>query len=261
MLGARYQGTFLEPLAPSTQHLAPSHMRRYAVFIVVVPLAALFVRLGFWQLSRLEQRQALNAALLGNKDLPALDLSENPPERLPRFRQVTASGFFDFEHQVVVDARAFEGVPAAVIVTPLRLPAGKAVLVERGLVLTPDAHTVPWEAMTEGDSAVVSGVVTLEPGPRDLPVATPGPWPRHVQWLVPALLAPVYPYEILPYVLRRVDAPPGAPKALRPVPLPTLDNGPHLSYAIQWFSFALIAIGGSIAIYRRERKPVSVSTG
>ena len=232
-------------------------MRRYAVFFVAVPLALLFIRLGIWQLDRLGQRRALNAALEGNQELPGLDLSERPPDRLPRFRRVTASGFFDFEHQVVVDARSFEGVPAVVVVTPLRLPAGKALLVERGIALSPDARTVPLEKLTEPDSAVVNGVVVLEPGPRDLPTATPGPWPRHVQWLDPGLMAPVFPYEVLPYVVRRTEMPGATPAGLRPVPIPTLDDGPHLSYAIQWFSFALIAVGGAIALSWRDRGKVA----
>jgi len=32
---------------------------------------------------------------------------------------------------------------------------------------------------------------------------------------------------------------------------PELDDGPHLSYAIQWFSFALIIVIGSIALLRK----------
>jgi surfeit locus 1 family protein len=46
---------------------------------------------------------------------------------------------------------------------------------------------------------------------------------------------------------------PGAPIRLSP---PSLDEGPHLNYAIQWFAFALIAIGGaSVMIYRDRRTP------
>jgi cytochrome oxidase assembly protein ShyY1 len=31
-----------------------------------------------------------------------------------------------------------------------------------------------------------------------------------------------------------------------------LDDGPHRSYAVQWFCFAAIAIGGAAAVVRRE---------
>lgn len=46
-----------------------------------------------------------------------------------------------------------------------------------------------------------------------------------------------------------------------PVPLPVPSNGPHLVYMIQWFSFALITIVGSVVFIRREswRRERSVS--
>ena len=226
-------------------------MRRYSVFFVVFPFVLIFIRLGIWQVDRLHQRRALNAALTGNRDLPAVDLSNTPPDELPRFRRITANGFFDFDHQVVVDAREFEGVPSVVLVTPLRMPAGKAVLVERGSALSLDAHTLDPAKFAENDSATVSGLVVLEPGPPGQPPAVPGPWPPHVQWLNPARLAPLFPYEILPYVIRRQERPASAPRGLIPVPVPELDDGPHLSYALQWFSFAIIAAVGSVALFKK----------
>jgi cytochrome oxidase assembly protein ShyY1 len=36
--------------------------------------------------------------------------------------------------------------------------------------------------------------------------------------------------------------------------LPVLDDGPHRGYAMQWFSFALIAIAGAGIVVYRERQ-------
>jgi len=33
-----------------------------------------------------------------------------------------------------------------------------------------------------------------------------------------------------------------------------LGDGPHLSYAIQWFSFAVIIVVGSVALARKQRR-------
>jgi cytochrome oxidase assembly protein ShyY1 len=38
----------------------------------------------------------------------------------------------------------------------------------------------------------------------------------------------------------------------RPIPAPVLDEGPHLSYAVQWFIFTLCAAGGWFAVVRRQ---------
>ena len=54
------------------------------------------------------------------------------------------------------------------------------------------------------------------------------------------------PYPVLPVMVLLEDSTPPATYP-RAVPLPQLDDGPHLSYAIQWFSFAAIAlIGGGL---------------
>jgi cytochrome oxidase assembly protein ShyY1 len=55
---------------------------------------------------------------------------------------------------------------------------------------------------------------------------------------------------LLPVVLRRTDSP---IPSLRPVPLPEVTDGPHLSYAIQWFAFGVIALVGSVVLARKDR--------
>jgi cytochrome oxidase assembly protein ShyY1 len=35
--------------------------------------------------------------------------------------------------------------------------------------------------------------------------------------------------------------------------VPPLDEGPHMSYAFQWFAFATIAVGGTSAFLAKSR--------
>jgi surfeit locus 1 family protein len=61
------------------------------------------------------------------------------------------------------------------------------------------------------------------------------------------------PYSLLPvYVLLQSQQPPQDLPAI--VPVPTLDEGPHLSYAIQWFAFATIAVVGGAVLLLRDRR-------
>jgi cytochrome oxidase assembly protein ShyY1 len=53
-------------------------------------------------------------------------------------------------------------------------------------------------------------------------------------------------------VLRRTESPAATPANLAVVPLPELTGGPHLSYAVQWFSFAAIAVVGSVVLFLRS---------
>jgi cytochrome oxidase assembly protein ShyY1 len=54
-------------------------------------------------------------------------------------------------------------------------------------------------------------------------------------------------------ILRRTEGPSGLPTGLAVPPLPALDDGPHLTYALQWFSFAVIAVVGGALLSRRPK--------
>jgi surfeit locus 1 family protein len=76
----------------------------------------------------------------------------------------------------------------------------------------------------------------------------------------PAKLKDSVPYTLLPFVVQHLpdSASPAsaAPGSLpRRLPPPELTNGPHLSYVIQWFSFAVIILVGSIALFRAKARP------
>jgi surfeit locus 1 family protein len=224
-------------------------MRRYAIFLIAIPAALVCIRLGLWQLSRLHERRAKNQSLRAAMQLPPVDARE-APDRAPPFRRLKAQGRFDYARQILVEV-AMEGVPALIIVTPLRMSDGSAVLVERGWSSSLDTSTVWLRQLNEGDSASATGVV-VDAGP-DLPVRPDTAWPRprFVQRPTPRTLAAVYPYRLRPFLLRRTDQLPAGSR-LRPVPVPELTEGPHLSYVVQWWSFAVIILVGSVFLYRRE---------
>ncbi len=61
------------------------------------------------------------------------------------------------------------------------------------------------------------------------------------------------PYPIQDVFLEE-DTPPGQKPRIFPKPQPdiSLDEGSHLAYAIQWFAFAFIAVGGYAAYYTQR---------
>jgi surfeit locus 1 family protein len=218
--------------------------RDLAALAVALVVAAGCARLGVWQLARLRQRRARNAVVLAARTRPPIVLTGMVPLDSVRERRVSARGNYDYGHERFWRPRSHEGVPGVDLVTPLRLPDGSAVFVDRGWVPSPDAYHVAQMVYREGDSALVLGLAL--------------PAPRSRGDIDPVALRDSVPYRLLPFVLQQLPSSTALEGPLPPGlirwPMPELSNGPHLSYAIQWFSFALISVVGSLALVRQRAR-------
>ena len=154
---------------------------------------------------------------------------------------------------MVLRGRQYRGVPGVEIVSPLLLEDGRAaVLVSRGFVPSPDAFSADPGTLREAGEVRVEGIA--------LPIDSGGGFPlRHSQnttWarLDLKALRSALPYPIQPVYIRLS---PDTTRSRFPRPLdpPPLDDGPHLSYAIQWFAFSILALvfGGVMLRQGRER--------
>ena len=72
--------------------------------LLVLAGTALCIRLGIWQLDRLEQRRAFNAHFESARAQLALDLNQGQPENITEmeWRSVKVTGEYDFSNQVAV---------------------------------------------------------------------------------------------------------------------------------------------------------------
>ena len=118
--------------------------RNILAALLAVVVAAVCVRLGIWQLQRLGERRARNAAVSARLAAPPVSLNQLPGDpTAARYRRVRLTGTLDFDHEIVLIGRSRQGAPGVHIVTPLRLDGSdRAVLVNRGWVYAPDAATV-----------------------------------------------------------------------------------------------------------------------
>jgi len=214
-------------------------------------VAAVCVRLGVWQLARLDQRRARNAeieAVMRGEPVPLRTLAHPP-----RLTRVTIAGRPDYRHEVALTGRSRNGSPGVNILTPVRIAGtDTAVLVNRGWVYSPDASQVDLARWREADSLSFSGYVdTLATGG-----ALPSSTGLQMRVLDRKRIAAELPYPIASYFVIGLSES-AAPSQTTPVrlPLPALDEGPHKSYAIQWFSFATIAIVGTLGYLLTARRP------
>ncbi|HEY0527417.1 MAG TPA: SURF1 family protein [Gemmatimonadaceae bacterium] len=226
-------------------------LRKWILSAIAVGFAALCVSLGFWQLRRLDERKRQNAFLLSRRLAAPVDLDQLPSDTaLAHFRRARFEGSLDYSNEIILTLRGRDGSPGVHILTPLRRVGNDtAVLVNRGWVYAPDGITVDTRKWREADSVRGEGFVEVFPtkGPFDVPNPAR---PRSFRRLDRKALTKIFPYPIANYYVVMTDSSssPNVPPRVEPAPL---DEGPHRSYAIQWFSFATISIIGLVIFLRR----------
>jgi surfeit locus 1 family protein len=233
-------------------------LRRWGFFALAMTLGVFCVRLGFWQLDRLGQRRERNAAIEARLARPAVLL----PDDLDRvddleYRRARAVGTFDPSGEIYLTNRSLDEIAGVHVVTPLVLEGrAEVLLVDRGWISDPDYRTresITWSL----DGAVeVEGV--LMPSQREPalaffadPIPAPGEPPLSI-WralYIPGIRQQLAAPVLDVFLMQEND--PEDPDLPRPAPELDLSEGPHLSYALQWFAFAATAfIGGAYWIRR-----------
>jgi len=218
------------------------------VFVVLaVVLAALFVRLGFWQLARLGERRALNAVTVTRLEQGEAPFAQLRREASPAQRRAVLEGVPDTVNEFMVTGRSRNGSPGVHILTPVRVVGSDtAVLVNRGWVYAADAATADLARWRESRGVfhgyavqlASSGMTPVVKGRSLRPLGVDG-----VRQLVPYPVSDLY----------LVSADSQTEKTPARLPPPALDEGPHRNYAIQWFAFAAIALVGAGIVAKKSR--------
>lgn len=242
-----------------------------ATLLVVVGVG-INIRLGIWQLDRLEQRQAFNTRVQAQVDSPLLVLEGDALQADlggMEYRQVLVQGEYDFSqevalrNQVSVDNRL--GVH---LLTPLKISGTQRyILVDRGWIPMEDFNTGDWSAYAEMGSVAVRGVLRAGQSAPDFGQRSdelPGPGEPPLKAWNFANVAAIdlqTPYDLLPAYVQQAPDPTRTSLPARSQPKLELTEGPHLGYAIQWFTFAtLLGVGYPFFIRRQEARRALLST-
>lgn len=239
-----------------------------AVFWIsfVVIGTAVMLGLGFWQLERLQERRASNAQIVARMDLPPLKITGEALDTTNlEYHSATVTGTYDFSQEIVLRNRTKEDAPGVDLLTPLKIQGSDtAILVDRGWI--PYEYALPEQRQpydTSPSPITVNGVIRLGAvrpssiSPVDPTISPEMPRLDAWYWLDFTQVQQQFKdYPLLPFYLEQN---PLADPTILPSPAHTveLDDGPHMSYAIQWFSFAAILVVGSIALARRNMKKKS----
>jgi len=228
---------------------AGSARSRIVWFIVALACASLTARFGVWQLSRAQAKLANEALVAQRGALPPLagaDLARDAAAGEQQWqRHISLSGQWEPAHTVFLMNRTMDERAGFYVMTPLRLPDGSAVVVQRGWIARDDAHPMKPPALP-----TPAGTVTL--------AGHVAPWPSHWIDIGHAAGGPVRQnLEAIPYAaetglsLRPVtvveDATPAnAGDGLRrdwPSPVGGVSVATNYGYAVQWFGMSVAFLG------------------
>jgi surfeit locus 1 family protein len=214
--------------------------------LLTLAACALFVRLGFWQWHKGVDRQLEWTRFARGADTLA-QLGARSLEDVPLYQRVSVSGTLDGEHQFLLDNRTYRGRAGYEVLTPLLRNAAPPLLVDRGWVpFSGSRRALPVVAL----SAAATQPLSLTGRVAQLPAAglaaghaapdPSAPWPKVTSFPNPEELAGAYakPLEAR-IVLLDPAAPFGYERDWQP---PGMTPLRHFSYAIQWWSFAVVAV-------------------
>jgi surfeit locus 1 family protein len=229
--------------------------------ILVILAVAVMVRLGIWQLDRLESRKAFNQHYIEqtNASPIVLDYETNYANLTGfEYRAVIASGVFDHIHEMAIRNQSWENQAGVHLLTPLLLKDnGHAVLVDRGWIPLDAYFSGDWSSFEKNGNVEISGTIRASQtrsliGNQSEPQSHKQDPIQAVDFINIQLISAQIPYPLLPVYIQ--ESPSQDPLEL-PYPQKQeieVSTGSHLSYAIQWFVFsAILGIGYPIFL-RRE---------
>ncbi len=232
------------------------------IFYTLFSIAAMIclIRLGFWQLDRLEWRRSFNDHYLEQIALPDLILNNDPDSDLllsSEYRKVNVTGTFDFSQQVFLQNHVYQNKPGYHVLTPFVIEnQDKAILVDRGWISLDDINQI--EEIDQLSSSIhqFQGVLRLgeEVNSFGSNLDSNENNPDFFLLVNFEQLNKRISYDLLPVYVQLEN------KIIDGLPYPQeveveITEGPHLGYAIQWFFFAgVVGVGYPIFIKKLIRE-------
>lgn len=223
-------------------------------FALVCLLSAVCTTLGLWQMDRRDAIREDIGNVVNNYDTApvafedAADLFETydpAKEWLP----VEMTGVYDTANQRIVRNRPLSGRAGYEVVVPLKLSDGTAVVINRGWLPIGNDQAGRPDSVPAAPSGEVTVVARLKPPEPTLQRGAPEGQLASID-LAKYQDEVGYDVEQGAYGLMASEDPQPAvvPEA---APKPSVDEGPHLSYAMQWFAFGvMLFIGLGYAAYQ-----------
>jgi cytochrome oxidase assembly protein ShyY1 len=224
---------------------------------VVAFAVACFAVLAPWQFDRHAERKATNDAISRSFTAAPVSIEAASPD--DEWRTVSLTGEYLARDEVVARLRTVDGEAAFEVLTPFRLTGGAVVLVDRGYVRPVQGREeliLPsYPAPPSGTRELTARLRVDERDPRERAALSGSP--PQVYAVDSRAVATVTGLAIRPGYVQLAA---GSPGVLDALPLPELESGPYLSYALQWITFGVMALLAWLYFTWREIRPGGVLT-
>jgi len=227
-------------------------------------MVALFLWLGFWQLDRASQKEQAVIERHDRIDDGVLKLSGNEVDaELVRYRQVEINGEFLGDAQFFLDNRKYKQTAGYYVMVPLKLMGSeRAVLVNRGWIAQGYDRTLLPQVEVPSGPQQLEGVVRV-PSAQGFRLEEKADAPRRL-YIDLEQIGESIGMKLLPFVIRQQsELNSGSGDGLvREWKVEQKDSEPamHYGYALQWFAFALLLIGGWIGVVVKQRRESVVTS-
>lgn len=215
-------------------------MRKVAFIVFTFVVVSLLGRLGFWQLSRGEAKQALQQHIADSTEItPLADLAQLPTD--PLWHPVQLSGQFDTQHPILLDNQLNNGQVGYHLYLPF-FTQERWLLVNLGWLPAPQ-YRDQWPTLPSfigqhhivGTIAPTSSLLQLQPEQPNTQ------WPQRVQNIDLIRLSAQLEREFPAWV---IQISPLHPVALQQNWTPVVMKADkHYGYAMQWFLLAFAVLG------------------
>jgi cytochrome oxidase assembly protein ShyY1 len=238
----------------------PTGVRRWGAYLALVLVFAVACGLlSWWQWARRAETLAQGTLVTDNYEsspapIDALLPSLGAWKAAEEWRPVHLHGHYLADEQLLVRNRVYNANPGFEVLVPLQLDDGRVFVIDRGWLPIGDTQDTP-DHVPAPPSGAVTVVARLQQSEPVLPgrTAPDGQIPEINLTEVATLAGTAGSTFTGAYGLLDSETPPPAerPTAAQE---PVTDEGPHLSYAIQWIAFGILAFFGLFWAYRREKR-------
>ena len=219
------------------------------------------LNLGFWQLNRLDEKRKFNSVLSTHSSTPVQSLDEAVPAKWNKatseWLRVSVTGSYDFSKAVTIINRSQDGTAGYNSVVPFTSTNNRTILVNRGFVpLVMEAPVAP-----TGEIEIIGYLRASQSRSALGPIDSTEAGNTEFQRFDIPLISAHFGKTIEPMFLQLItESPAGESQWPAKVALPPLDEGTHMSYALQWFFFCLVAFTAWVVVIRRKIMQVNALT-